>query len=1397
MTLHAPGKENPMKKTLSFVLALVMTATILVNAIPTISLDAAAQSTEPTKVTSIFLSTSRPAIGHHTQNLTASVTETAQVVDIYVYDVLADEEFEGNFQDDKIYRIGYVLAPADGYQFADKVTISSIAVMSPDSDGYITYESIFCTCSYENTLQFTMPDIYAGMKQEDLVISTPADKPYILKSYDICDLTDNSYQWGELRRGRTYRLRILVEPKPGYAFPSTIFAYCGIQMEATCYNYGTYAECVMDFALDVGEINLTNLPSKDKIIAGNVTTLNITENTDCVGINTLQWVDANRQPVTTFQDGQDYYVSIHFQAYGPVGPWETPVVTAGNHNMTLEVIDGKNAMVYVGPYRPIPEMGEISVMVSGLEAGARISDVSAIVTGNAVLSNIRVHVNSGGDPDNVIFAKYSEYVVSFYIEPAEGYRIGNNTILRVNGAEHEFTNGLERISFSMMLNTNTKIGAVKANVSGVGIGKRINDAKVKLPDTTKYTLDDYYWTTTSSNISKFQKGERYYLHVTLSANNRFCFSEDTTTVTAGSKKALGIDVSGHKDQLYFVIEYSFRSGISKVSLPAAPTRIEKGDALPGNFKVSSSAKYTLQAGWIAASTEAATTRAYTDDCYVLNYVVTVKKGYEFTNDTVIYIGGKKVTPLLITSDELLVSIPYNVGLSEIDRVDLTIPDPTQGMIPGAAVAPSGASYKVSETVWVANSSDKLDNSVWIPESFQNGKYHFAVTALTAKSGYVFADKVTIYINGLKHSIVNTLNVGTDYQLTVSFGKLGDISKLLTPEIRKTGDLIQWDGVYNADGYQIYRATTKSGKYTLVDTVTQTEWEDTTAAGKTYYYKIKAFYKASSSKNSNYSNVVSITYVCDAPTIAVENDTTGQPCISWEKVNGATKYTVYRATSENGKYSKLGATTKACYTDSKAKAGSTYFYKVIANASASSCSSGYSNIVSCGVICGTPSVTVKIDAANGKPSLSWKKIDGAASYAIYRDGEPLTTVTSVSFKDETAAIDTQYSYAVQALGKTEDLNGSLSKAVSATSGIAKPAAKGSVDTVSGKPVLTWEAVEGAVKYEVYRSTKSSKSYKLVATVEEFTYTDETVSAGKTYYYKVKAIGAVSKSADSSYVKLTGKCATPEISVTNDAKGKPYITWTKVSGAKKYTIYRATSETGKYTKLGTTTKAYYTDSKASAGTTYFYKIVANASSSKNNSPYSNIVTCGVNCAAPVAKVSNNAAGQAVISWAKISGAKQYKVLYMDVTDYTDDVDPHEDFKKHHETAITTQTSFTLPDMDVGRFYMVSVVAVADNEELSSQPDKEIFAVIVPATPKITGKVGENKKPVISWGEVEGATKYVIYRSTSKSKGYKVIGESETFTYEDLTAKKGKTYYYKVVAVGEGFQSAQSAYVKIKSK
>ena len=611
-------------------------------------------------------------------------------------------------------------------------------------------------------------------------------------------------------------------------------------------------------------------------------------------------------------------------------------------------------------------------------------------------------------------------------------------------------------------------------------------------------------------------------------------------------------------------------------------------------------------------------------------------------------------------------------------------------------------------------------------------------------------------------------------------------------------VLSWANGGEGVTYEIYRATKKTGTYAYVATVAIPNWSDASAAvGKTYYYKVKAIYAEDTSFNSDFSVVVSATAKCATPELMVSNNSSGKPVVTWNKVNGAKKYTVYVATSQNGTYKKLGTTTKLSYTDSKAKAGTTYFYKVVANASKSAYDSGYSNIVSCGVICGTPSVTVKVDANTGKPSLSWKKVDGATKYAIYRDGELLTTTTAVTYADTGAAIDTQYTYTVQALGKTEDLNGNLSKAVTATSGIAKPTVKGSL-TALGQPQLSWNAVEGAVKYEIYRSTKSSKGYALVGTAEELTYTDKSASVGKTYYYQVKAVGEVSKSANSSYVKLTGKCATPQISVENNDSGKPYITWEKVSGAKKYTVYVATSQNGTYKKLGTSTKTYYTDTKAKAGTTYFYKVIANASSSKYNSGYSNIVSCGVKCATPVVKISNNASGAPVISWSKVTGAVKYKVMYMDATDYLGSAaGPYADFEEHHTEAYATGTSFTIPNAESGRFYMVSVVAVAADGNFSSEGAEPVFADAIPATPKLTGKVGANKKPVLSWAEVEGAYSYVIYRSTSKSKGYKVIDETESLTYEDLTAAKGKTYYYKIVAVGNGVESAQSSYVKVKSK
>ncbi len=72
-------------------------------------------------------------------------------------------------------------------------------------------------------------------------------------------------------------------------------------------------------------------------------------------------------------------------------------------------------------------------------------------------------------------------------------------------------------------------------------------------------------------------------------------------------------------------------------------------------------------------------------------------------------------------------------------------------------------------------------------------------------------------------------------------------------------------------------------------------------------------------------------------------------------------------------------------------------------------------------------------------------------------------------------------------------------------------------------------------------------------------------------------------------------------------------------------------------------------------------------------------------------------------------------------------------------------------------------------------------------------------ITWREADGVSGYYVYRSTTKSSGYKKIGTALTNTYTDKGLTKGKTYYYKVKAYavnsGTTFQSASSSYASVK--
>jgi|GEM_PF-544973 len=336
-------------------------------------------------------------------------------------------------------------------------------------------------------------------------------------------------------------------------------------------------------------------------------------------------------------------------------------------------------------------------------------------------------------------------------------------------------------------------------------------------------------------------------------------------------------------------------------------------------------------------------------------------------------------------------------------------------------------------------------------------------------------------------------------------------------------------------------------------------------------------------------------VPSAPVVKIGNSaSSGKPQLTWRAMYGATSYRIYRSTSRGSGYSLLGTVTATSYTNTGAKAGTTYYYRVKACNDAGL--SPYSNVVSGQSKAVTPKPSapvVKIghSAASGKPMLTWNAVSGATSYKVYRATSKsgtyslLGTVTATSYTNTGAKAGTTYYYKVKAVSSAGE--SAYSNIVSGRATVTTLTMGHS--STSGKPQLTWKAVSGAASYRVYRATAKNGAYSVINTTKALTYTNTGAALGTTYYYKVEALNAAGKSMGFSAI-VEGKVA-PVLAVGySSVSGKPQLTWKAVPGATEYQVYRSTQQNSGYTKINTTTSTSYVNTGAKAGTTYYYRIVA---------------------------------------------------------------------------------------------------------------------------------------------------------------------------------------------------------------
>lgn len=259
-----------------------------------------------------------------------------------------------------------------------------------------------------------------------------------------------------------------------------------------------------------------------------------------------------------------------------------------------------------------------------------------------------------------------------------------------------------------------------------------------------------------------------------------------------------------------------------------------------------------------------------------------------------------------------------------------------------------APYGVSSVSYVKSQSD----SVTVKFPTAKGATGYRVKVYNYSTGKL---KKTVYVTKLQNTI-SGLAKGTKYKIEVTPYKLYNskkyyastkkttyaATKTAKPEIKaktqttKTVTL-SWNKVTGATGYYVYKYNSKTSKYEKYKKVTTTSCKISgLSAGKTYTFAVKPYisisYKSSgTTKTKEFTSDLVSFKACTSPATPTPKLTTSNKSVTvkWSKVTGATSYVVYYKTSANGKWIKVGTTTKTSYKISNLVKGKKYYVKVVA------------------------------------------------------------------------------------------------------------------------------------------------------------------------------------------------------------------------------------------------------------------------------------------------------------------------------------------------------------------------------------------------------------------------------------------------------------------------------------
>ena len=613
-------------------------------------------------------------------------------------------------------------------------------------------------------------------------------------------------------------------------------------------------------------------------------------------------------------------------------------------------------------------------------------------------------------------------------------------------------------------------------------------------------------------------------------------------------------------------------------------------------------------------------------------------------------------------------------------------------------------------------------------------------------------------------------------------------KMISAVSQKDGILVTWQAVPGAPNYRVFRKV-GSGNWNGIGNTTATSYLDKNVdSGKEYTYTVRVISKDGVTWLSYFDTTgVSCIFAGKVEITGLSNQINGVK-VSWNTITGAANYRLYRKTDDAGLVT-LGDFSGSSTVDTDVVSNRKYTYVVRALDSSGNFMGAYDADGKSITFFAAPTL-VDAERANTGIKVTWEAVEGISNYRVFRKADGASwigigNVASTTYIDNSVVGGVTYTYTVRGIsadGKTWltacDLTG-----VSCTSPefYASPLLTG-VKADSTGILVTWQAVDGAPQYIIYRKDGSKTSWDPIATVPNTPteYLDNTVTITGKYSYTVAcADGSGNEASEKNETGLsTTYYAAPVLEYAIASGNSVKVSWKHVDGVKAYRVFRKT-ENGSWIKLAdvssTATTVTYIDSSVKNSQHYVYTVCCLVGGQEMSSYDETGVETRFYIMPQLLKVANGNGGVGV-KWAEVDGIKTYRVYRKQLGVDSNWVNMGDVGSAYYFDSSVTPT---------GKYFYT--VRCVDGGKLVSDFDHNGIGYMYLEMPTVSTIAGSGIATV-KWTPISGAKTYRIYRKRIDDANWTEIARvsSTVTTYTDKNLGHGITYYYTVRAVSDNFLS-----------